>query len=71
MDKSTGIPFSKNYNFMSVHFSCESSQRFSERNHFPTSLNLIFDIRATLGFRLLGVFIKTSSKLTIHYSRTK
>ena len=37
-DKSTGIPLSKNYNFMSVRFSCKSSQRFSERNRFPTSL---------------------------------
>ena len=38
MDKSTGIPLSKKYNFMSVRFSCKSSQRFSERNRFPTSL---------------------------------
>ena len=37
-DKSTGIPLSKNYNFMSVCFSCKSSQQFSERNRFPTSL---------------------------------
>ena len=37
-DKSTGIPLSKNYNFMSVRSSCKSSQRFSERNRFPTSL---------------------------------
>ena len=38
MDKSTGIPLSKKYNFMSVRFSCKSSQRFSERSRFPTSL---------------------------------
>ena len=38
MDKSTGIPLSKSYNFLSVRFSYKSSQRFSEHNRFPTLL---------------------------------
>ena len=37
-DKSTGIPLSKNSNFVCVRSSCTSSQQFSERNCFMTSL---------------------------------
>ena len=69
MDKFTGIPLSKKYNFMSVRFSCKSSQRFSERNRFPDLPHLTFDVRTTLGFRPgLGVFIKTFTKLAIYHS---
>ena len=38
---------------------------------FSDLAHLTLDVRTTLGFRPLGVFVKTSSKLTIRHSHKK